>query len=250
VILVLLSLLCIPAGLIYREAKQQRLNRDLIAAIERTDTQETIALLDQGADPNARDVPDARTVWQKLRDSFLRKRPQTIPGTQALVLALPISARDDFIHKRPFDKALIAALLDHGADVDTRAYAEDTPLLLATWDDDRDLVKIMLTHGANVNARNNNGDTALILAAPALVRPLLEKGADVDVQDIDGCTALISAAGFNDAAKVALLLKWHANVHLKQNTGFTALAWITDKSKVDAPNLHIIQMLKKAGANR
>jgi hypothetical protein len=61
-----------------------------------------------------------------------------------------------------------------------------------------DSVKALLEHGADVNTRNNDGCTALILAASSgeieIVRALLSKGADVSARLTQtGKTALMLA---------------------------------------------------------
>ncbi|HLK55094.1 MAG TPA: hypothetical protein VKU00_00930 [Chthonomonadaceae bacterium] len=57
-LLALLLVVGIPAGLLMREYRQEQANLDLIAAIKANDTDEALAALNAGADPNARDHTD------------------------------------------------------------------------------------------------------------------------------------------------------------------------------------------------
>jgi len=103
------------------------------------------ALLDAGADPNAR---DQRHGWT------------------ALVHA---------IHKQHVDA--VRTLLERGADPNVRTQAF-TPLMMAAMERDPSFVTLLLEHGADPRARGNGGATALSQAVSGgaltdIDRPLL-----------------------------------------------------------------------------
>src|SRR5690242_17203264 len=76
----LLTLLVgLPAWLIWRAVRQERLNHALIMPITYGDPQALIVLLNQGADPNTRVVSSPPFFWHPLWSRFIR-RP-TAPST-------------------------------------------------------------------------------------------------------------------------------------------------------------------------
>jgi len=86
-----------------------------------------------------------------------------------------------------------ALLLEHGADVNTKAKDGSTALIVATKLHKKDLVDLLLNKGAEANIANQQGSTALIVAASKgygeLICPLLRKGADKETKDKEGNTA-------------------------------------------------------------
>ena len=90
-------------------------------------------------------------------------------------------------------KAIVQALLNGEADVDSTNPVGQTALHCASRNGFDDLVELLLQNHANVNAEDENGQTALHGAAAQgngnIVRLLLEAGADVYSEDLDGNTA-------------------------------------------------------------
>ena len=110
----------------------------------------------------------------------------------------------------------------------------NTALIVATEKEHTGIVKVLLEYGANANKENN---TFLYGAGTALTRIsergdsnleiidlLLRHGAQVDLQISGGNSALIVAAQ-NRQIKVAakLVREYRVNIHLKNNSGWTAL---------------------------
>ena len=90
-ILIGAPLVCGVAGAVKFQANitQQERNRALINALETNSPEEAMRLLANGADANARELPeDARTFWQKLRDMFQRINRDEAVFPSALTLAL------------------------------------------------------------------------------------------------------------------------------------------------------------------
>jgi ankyrin repeat protein len=125
----------------------------------RADLVLALALLDNGADPNERDL-DGET-------------------------ALHVAAGQGYVEP---GRSLIA----HHADVNARNAAGKTPLHLAVRSDCVDLVSDLLTHGANVNAPDDSGDTPLHSAAlrghRKAVELLLSHKADPNLRNSRGRT--------------------------------------------------------------
>ncbi|KAM3439393.1 hypothetical protein MY4824_002668 [Beauveria thailandica] len=121
---------------------------------------------------------------------------------------------------------LVEALLDHGAEIDCRVNGW-TPLLLAGRKWDELGARILVQRGADVNARDFHGRSVLhwfaIQGCAETVPLLLRSGASVDMQDHCGQTALHWAVASGHAATARRLLKRNASATLPTNDGSTAL---------------------------
>jgi ankyrin repeat protein len=107
-----------------------------------------------------------------------------------IFLVLSISAKLVFAAEIPYlltsaskgDVATVKAILDSGANVDTKDENDITALMYAARKDNADVVKLLLEKGAAINAKDKGGWTALMFAAKKnhvnTVKVLLEKGAD------------------------------------------------------------------------
>jgi ankyrin repeat protein len=226
-ILLLGSLISIPAWRTYRDIRQRGLNRALIAAIKREDVSAGLAALNAGADPNSReDTSKPLSFWQSLRRMFSRmwthRKSDSMQVSQsgwpALILALVQDEGDTNSGKPVILSPLIQALVARGANINVRVrdYDNLTPLLIAVQYEPDSTVEVLLDRGADVNAMPGTvGDSALMYAIlderTEVVKMLLMRGADVN--DID-----------NDTGKTAL--------QLAKKQGFTA----------------IVRLLKQAGA--
>lgn len=88
--------------------------------------------------------------------------------------------------------AISAELLGHGADVNARDDAGQTPLMGCGFPDQAEL---LLARGADVNARDDRGRTAVFTAIASahyvdLVRTLVEHGIDLEARDEEGHTVI------------------------------------------------------------
>ncbi len=137
----------------------------LVKAVACNDLKKVIALLAQGANPNARNCVEIPVLVMAIRR-----------GSAPVVEVLLTSKADPNIR-----------------DVDT----DETPLLEAI--DQANIVKLLLAAGADVNAAIRNYDllmgmTPLMSAAMVgnekVVQLLIDKGADVNARSPDGATAL------------------------------------------------------------
>jgi ankyrin repeat protein len=156
----------------------------LLFAIYRNDLLTVGALLDAGADMNARSAA----------------------GKTALMLATELGLA-----------ALVHLLFSRGADanaVSTEESKRETALHIAAREQQPECAQALLAYGAEPDVRDEGGRTPLISAAWAscapIVRLLLEHGADVHAEDNEGGSALHDAAWLGDEQTIRTLLAWGA----------------------------------------
>ena len=173
------------------------------------------ALIEAGADPNARDYSGATTlhkaaltnaepaVAKVLLDAGADIAARDENGATPLHLA---AVEQNPLNRSPDSKSphVLAALLAAGADLSARDGKGDTPLLAAL----------------RRTRRLDREDTALTKA----VRALLEAGADPDARDRRGRTALHISARRGGPEMIAVLLDAGADVNAKDERGRTPLA--------------------------
>jgi ankyrin repeat protein len=159
-----LTLLTVGGWLFYRA----QLNNGLIAAVAANNLAGARALLDRGADPNARH-----------QRSF---------GAPVLVVAVSRSGPE-----------MLKLLLDRGAKVDATAEGGDTALIEAASKSDVAVLKVLLDHGAAVNAVDSQGLTPLLAAAwrcrTENLRFLLRHGADPNATCVLGNATKMAQRG-------------------------------------------------------
>ncbi|HLK59948.1 MAG TPA: ankyrin repeat domain-containing protein [Chthonomonadaceae bacterium] len=267
VLLVLLVVVGLPMGLLVREYRQERLNRELIEAIKVYDPPAVLAALKGGADPNARDYSDDKPLAfreqiKHLWDNMLHANSKaeldvhatalircfrvsqeyykTLRKTQKLLLL------DERMTKN--NPTLVKALLDAGADPNLGGDG-DYPIILASDKTHAPALRLLLQHGGNVRLKDAEGHTALHWAAEdgsmEEVSLLLDAGADCNAQDDWNETPLHWACEWKGLEAVQAMLRHHANPNLRDDEGLTALDWalINDKSETYVP-------LRKAGAKK
>ena len=185
--------ICLASSLVLAAAGNDE--RRLVDAARGRDASEVRALLEAGADVNARQSDGATALhWAAHWD----------------------------------DRELASLLLHAGAKVDSAAAYGVTPLSLAAANASASLVDLLLEAGANPNAARESGETPLMRAAAtgsvAAVRSLLAAGANVDAADPVGAqTPLMLAASGRHPDVVALLLAHGADVEARSGLGFTPL---------------------------
>ena len=134
-------------------------------------------------------------------------------------------ALEDVLARR--DVAGAVALLDAGADPDTRLDHGKTVLMAAAKAGAADLASRLIEHGADVNARNDNGGTALMFAAipgdAETMGLLIDRGAEVDAAGHFNWTALMVAASKGHGECVRLLLAHGADPNVQDTYGWTPL---------------------------
>jgi len=283
-IVTLSVLVALVAGLgwmIYTPVRQERVNRALIAAIKKNDTKTALALLNEGADPNARDMPPQHlSLWRLLLDRLRGKQPAPSQAPTALMLACAWRENDASSKPASDNWQLVKAFLERGAQVNVMdKETGETPLLQAAVLNKTKVCQLLIERGAKVNVTDNNGGTPLIWAIgnKTLVRLLINKGANVradsnaqavlDAQDPHGddpaitelllsrgapvdatepyqhYTALDAAIIYGKVRSVRLLIHHGADVNHKASDGETPL-----KLAKEWQHPMIVQILKQAGA--
>jgi ankyrin repeat protein/HEAT repeat protein len=193
-------------------------------------------LLDQGADPNARDnrgttalhkavifvSPDHRALRTLLaRGGHVNGKGDD--GRTPLHVAALLSGASS-----------VEVLLAAGADPRARDQSGETPLHCAASpqptaspENVTRTIHLLVAGGADVGAHRGNGDTPLHLAALVgsvlAVRALLNEGAGVDVPGLGGSTGLHVAAKFARPAVAEILLKAGADPNRRDDGGLTPL---------------------------
>jgi ankyrin repeat protein len=133
------------------------------------------------------------------------------------------------------------------------------PLTMAVMNGRKETVQLLIEHHADVNARASAGDSALMMAAKmdypngggqptrdrlGIAELLLDNGADVNLQNDDLESALGLAARNNLPEMVKLILAHKPNVDIFDKNGWTPL-----HSAVADQQVEIAGMLLDAGAN-
>ena len=216
VVILMLVPVCLTAFAVYRQQRQERLDHALIAAVKANDANAAIALLKQGADPNAHDkVHPAAPFWQRI--VAVIRGSKSKPSTAPTPLMLAVMWKDRPLPNGnlafpPENVALTGALLEHGADVNFHDERQITPLFFAIMGEKEATMHLFLAHGANVNQRDSTGSTALFTAVmvenAAVVKQLLAHHADVTIRGWRGSTPLALAKEFpQDNQEIIHLLK-------------------------------------------
>ena len=173
------------------------------------------SLLDQGANPNARNGGSETT---------------------ALIEASAANLRD-----------IVQLLCEQGADVNAKARNGCTALHYAILAGNSAVVKLLLKEGANTEATDGQGDTALIeaiaIGRDSIAVILLQAGASVSATNPKGQTALAIAARHGNADMVKILLDGGADLESTDDEGSTPLSVASSWDKVET-----VRILVAAGA--
>lgn len=146
------------------------------------------------------------------------------------------------------NKSAVEQALDGGADVDSRARDQATPLIAAALDDQLEIAELLLSKGADVTARNSGGFTPLHAAAFSgslpIAKLLLEKGAVLeDSANKSGVTPLIVAGEENHVELAEFLIAQGADVNHPEAHGYWPVTRAFWKG-----NTEIIKLYKRHGA--
>ena len=221
-------------------------------------------LLQKGADPNA-----AAQGWTALHQAIVARRPSLFRPTPFPVPDVEVS-----------DMELIAALIEHGADVNALTVKAPrdgvrskgkkigaTPFFLATKGADVEAMRFLISKGADPMEPNVEGTTPLMVAAGVglwrigespgtnaealeALKYVYELGGSVDTIDENGETAVHGATHRGSPEIIQFLAAKGANLDLANKIGWTPL---TIAGGIYYPNLYehypeAYDMLKQLGA--
>ena len=192
-------------------------------ALHWTESSELLrVLLSADADPNARDRRGC-TALHHFADNPLAVNVLVAAGADPNAQA-KIGAPLHFARR---DAKAVKALLRAGAELESKDYQGDTPLISAASRGHEVATKALLAAGANVSARNERGQSALHQAATVsstqCIDLLLAAGADPNARDKDGNTPLHQAAEYNKSANLIRLVAAGAEINATNARGDTAL---------------------------
>ncbi len=200
----------------------------LIEAVKKGDKTAVVALLQQRADVNARDIDGTAALhWAAQRDDrelaalLIRAGADVGAVNRYGVTPLSLACVNG-------SAPMIELLLKAGANADAALPEGETALLTAARTGDSESVRVLLAHGATVNARETwRGQNALMWAAAeghlAASEVLVAHGADVNATSIKGYTALMLAARAGHRDVVSFLLDSGARVNDTQAEGASAM---------------------------
>lgn len=239
----------------YTRFLQANRNARLVIAVKSLNLALARAALQEGADPNARMQVELKPTFRDfLLDAWSHfvnaehKQNASQPKT-ALVWALKVQSEHDPPDVQEIQQGGPVALLliAQGANVNVKS--EETPVLFfAVGDELPDVVAAMIDHGANLRSTDGEANTALMYAVSddsiGILQILLAHGVPVNAQNKEGKTALMEAARRQQLHALKLLLKAGADVTIKDQQGDTALKIARTSNAPDA----VINNLKSAGA--
>ncbi|WP_257297135.1 ankyrin repeat domain-containing protein [Endozoicomonas sp. YOMI1] len=120
--------------------------------------------------------------------------------------------------------ALVKALLEQGADIESRDQAGRTSLFLAVISENPEVANFLLHSGASVNACDCDHRTPLHEArSQAVVKELLGGGANIEAREVNGRTPLSLAAESENPEVFNVLLDAGASIDARDCFGETPL---------------------------
>lgn len=216
-------------------------------------------LLKEGADPNTCDQNGVPPICVISSNSVARSIIAARPN-----LNLKPAGKATLLH---VVKSPLAAeyIIDNGLsrrqDIDLTDAGGRTPLHIAAETGNGALLKALVEKGASVNARDASGQTPLIkiirwhISDHGSIELLLSKGSDANLADNEGMTPLhhalnLTRANDNHAkAAISSLIKYGANIKLKNNHGVSVLNFANSTGDFNLVN-HIIKEAVRFNPNK
>lgn len=132
--------------------------------------------------------------------------------------------------------------------VNLRSKNDNTPLIIATLQDNVEIAQLLIRAKAELNATNKEGQTALIIAVlegkPNVLKLLIDANANLNTQDNHNFTALMWASIKGQLNTVRALVDAGANLDIQDKDGNTALIRAVVRGYKD-----IVKLLIASGAH-
>lgn len=241
-----------PDAVLEGASGSKRGQTPLMLAAMRSHAEACGALIDGGADVNARDASGQTVLmyaagWggpEIVRTLLAAGAREDARGTDDWTPLMMAAARGDMDS--------LEQLIQAGADVRARNKWQQTALMLAAQSGSEEKVRRLLETGAadDLAHRDRTGKTALMLATesrdanPELMRILIEAGSDPNDADAEAVTPLMRAALLGDADKVRFLLTSGADAELTDLRGYTAMDWAETR---DDPSFEAVKEALSGG---
>jgi ankyrin repeat protein len=167
-----------PKGVSFDPELTQELIKEMSQSFEDIDIIIIQALLDRGADVEAKDSRG----WTPLHVASTDDDIDNIETAKFLIeKGADVEAKDQWgntpLHWATMNNSIEATklLIEKGADVEAKNINDETPLHLASWENHIEIAKFLIEKGADVDAKNNYGKTPLDVADSDEMRELLQK---------------------------------------------------------------------------
>jgi hypothetical protein len=194
---------------------------DLAAAAANNDVQRVNAMLDRGADPNARGAHGITPLVSAARAGAVNAIPVLVKRGADPNLRCGVNGWTPILHAIHKNQiGSLPVLIDAGADVNARGDDGRTPLMMAAGYGYAEIISLLIDHGADANAQLPDGKNALAFAIlgvgdidrftlgdcqiPA-VRALIRKAPGVRLRDADSIRRAIELTKIRGCAAVAML---------------------------------------------
>lgn len=233
------------------DASSQETQSALLVAAGQGDGPVVADLLEAGASPDRTDESGETALMHAAR-SGVTDVVELLIGSGLDVNAIDANEMTPLMHAAQHGRAAaIRALMDAGADIGAKTAGGTTVILnySVLLEHPSTVLKALLEAGADPNTRDSDGGAPLILASygpdTSRLEALLEFGADVNVQDRAGNTPLLNASNNGYADGVSFLLQAGAAVNAADTSGTTPLASAARNGHSD-----VVALLLRSGADR
>jgi ankyrin repeat protein len=143
------------------------------------------------------------------------------------------------------DIPMVELLLNYNAEINQGNYLKKTPLYIAVEKKNLELVELLLDNGADVNAPSHTGITPIFKVSnnKKIFKRLIRSGANVNHQDNNGYTPLMEATIWSYIPIIKLLLAQGAKVNHENKNRETALSMAASRDDVE-----VVKILLANGA--
>jgi len=194
-------------------------NTPLIRAASQICPKTVRILLENGADPNHKDISGgtairitdeeiAKLLIQHGADPNALDRDGYTPLCWNCMLGEELGGGE-----------MAQTLIRSGVDVNVRDASGKTPLMYASRECSMGTIKMLLDHGADVHVKDSTGTDALLIAAAAgrsdLVTLYLDRGMEGELKTPYGSKVLAAAASLNHRDVVKILLQRGADFNAR-----------------------------------